>query len=255
MPLIRRVITLGIVAIALADPAPAHAQKKNPDGTKVLLLSGGQREHHGYRDQAYSLARTLEDTGRYRVTIVEDAAVVETPALKKYDMIILTADRRDDEFKFTTAQQTAILDAVRGGTSFVSIHAADNAAKDWHPDWRAMLGGVFTHVGLPDGKVKKGTYHVKIVDRDHPAARGLADFTLADELYYHMQLQSDVRPIATVDHDGGTWPVAWARTFGAGRVFHLTLGHRDFGPDKVDPLRDPKPRAIAAGRGRLGRQA
>ncbi|MEJ7806293.1 MAG: TonB-dependent receptor plug domain-containing protein, partial [Telluria sp.] len=39
-----------------------------PDGAKVLLLSGGQRQHHGYRDQAFYLSRTLEDTGRYQVT-------------------------------------------------------------------------------------------------------------------------------------------------------------------------------------------
>ena len=38
---------------------------------------------------------------------------------------------------------------------------------------------------------------------------------------------------------GTAWPVAWTRTFGKGRVFHTTMGHRDFGPDKDDPVRDP----------------
>ncbi|MGE3822468.1 MAG: ThuA domain-containing protein, partial [Isosphaeraceae bacterium] len=40
-------------------------------------------------------------------------------------------------------------------------------------------------------------------------------------------------------HVGGTWPVAWTRTYGQGRVFHTPLGNRVFGPGKDDPFRDP----------------
>ena len=54
-----------------------------------------------------------------------------------------------------------------------------------------------------------------------------------------MQMQPDVQPLATIEHHGVVWPVAWTHTFGKGRVFHTSLGHRDFGPDKDDPLRDP----------------
>ena len=54
-----------------------------------------------------------------------------------------------------------------------------------------------------------------------------------------MQMKPDVQPLATIDYQGVAWPVAWTRTYGKGRVFHTTLGHRDFGPDKDDPLRNP----------------
>jgi hypothetical protein len=224
--------------MALAAP-PAWAQKKAPTGTRVLLLSGGQRQHHGYRDQAFYLAGLLEDTGRYQVTINEDAAILESPALQKYDMMIVSADRRDPEFKLTPAQQEAIFAFVRSGHGYVSIHGADNGAPDWLPPWREMLGGIFSHVGKPDGKVRKGTYTVKIVDTSSPITRGLGDFELKDELYYHIQMEPGVAPLATVDFENEAWPVAWTRTFGSGRVFHTPLGHRDFGPDKDDPLRNP----------------
>lgn len=229
------------VAVTLAAPtAPrANAQKKAPKGTKVLLLSGGQRQHHGYREQALYLSGSLEDTGRYEVTVVEDAAVLTTSALEKYDMIVVTADRRDPEFKFTRAQQEALLDWVKSGHGYVSIHAADNAAPDWLPAWREMLGGVFSHVGLPDGKVRKGHYAVKITDTSSPITRGINDFELDDELYYRMQMRPEVKPLATTEYQGTAWPVAWTRTYGRGRVFHTPLGHRDFGPDKPDPLRNP----------------
>jgi uncharacterized protein len=218
---------------------PTFAQKAAPDGAKVLLLSGGKRQHHGYRDQALYLSGTLENTGRFQVTICEDASILETPAMSKYDLLIVNADRRDDEFKFSNDQQEAIFAYVRGGHGYVSIHAADNAAKDWLPTWKDMLGGVFSHIGLPDGKTRKGTFLVKIADTPSPITNGLKDFNLTDELYYQVQMMPDVQPLATVEFQGTAWPVAWTRTFGKGRVFHTVLGHRDFGPEKDDPLRNP----------------
>jgi uncharacterized protein len=226
-------------AIFLFLTHPAAAQKEAPNGAKALLLSGGQRQHHGYREQALYLSNALEDTGRFEVTIGEDAAILETPAIRKYDLIIVTADRRDPEFKFSKSQQEAIFDLVRSGTGYVSIHGADNAPPDWLPAWREMLGGIYSHVGKPDGKAIKGTYVVKIADTSSPITRSLKDFTLKDELYSNMQMQPDVQPLATIEYQGTTWPVAWTRLYGKGRVFHTSLGHRDVGPGKPDPLQDP----------------
>ncbi len=228
-----------LLASSCLLPSPAPAQKYAPGGAKVFFLTGGKRQHHGYRDQAFYLANALEDTGRFEVTIGEDAAILETPAIRKYDLIIVNADRRDPEFKFSQAQQEALFEYVRSGHGYVSIHGGDNAAADWLPTWKEMLGGVFSHFGLPDGKTKKGTFTVKIVDTSSPVTRGLSDFSVEDELYYQLQLMPDVRPLATVEYQGTTWPVAWTRMFGKGRVFHTTMGHRDFGPNKKDPLRDP----------------
>jgi uncharacterized protein len=217
---------------------PAIGQKSAPEGAKVLLLSGGRRQHHGYRDQALYLSGMLENTGRFQVTICEDAAILETPAMSKYDLLIVNADRRDDEFKFSVGQQEGIFEYVRSGHGYVSIHGADNAAKDWLPAWKDMLGGVFSHFGLPDGKTRKGSFVVKIADTSSSITNGLHDFNLTDELYYQVQMMPDVQPLATIDFQGTAWPVAWTRTFGKGRVFHTVLGHRDFGPEKDDPLRN-----------------
>jgi len=221
---------------------PAYAQKKAPKGVvpvKVLFLTGGQRSHHGYRDQALYLSHALEDTGRYEVTLVEDAAILETPAMRKYDLVIVNADRRDDEFKFNEGQQKALLEWVKSGHGYVSIHGADNAAPDWIPEWRDMLGGVFSHVGLPDSKTKLGTFQIKITRTDHPITKGMNDFELKDELYYNLQMKDQIEPLATTDYNGGTWPVAWTRTYGNGRVFHTPLGHRSFKPGSEDPLQNP----------------
>ncbi len=218
---------------------PAEAQKKAPGGAKVFLLSGGQRQHHGYRDQAFYLANVLENTGRFEVTIGEDAAILETPAIRKYDLIIVNADRRDPEFKFTRSQQEALFEFVRSGHGYVSIHGADNAAPDWLPDWKEMLGGIFSHRGLPDGKTRKGSFTVKIADTSSPITQGLKDFPLKDELYYQLQMLPG-RPAAGHDRVPGHRL--------AGRLdAHLRQGPglpHDAGPPRLRagkgrPARDP----------------
>jgi|GEM_PF-3151709 len=94
---------IACVCLILSDclTSPAWAQKKSPGGVKIYLLSGGQRQHHDYRDQAFYLAELLGNTGRFEVTPGEDAAILETPAIRKYALIIANADRRDPEFKYT----------------------------------------------------------------------------------------------------------------------------------------------------------
>ena len=52
------------------------AQLKVPQGAKVLILSGGQREHHGFRRQTELLQRLLEQTRQFETTICEDAAIL-----------------------------------------------------------------------------------------------------------------------------------------------------------------------------------
>jgi type 1 glutamine amidotransferase len=235
--------TLPVLGAALAlvihAPSPASAQKKVPDGTKVLILSGGQRNHHGYRDQALYLASALEDTGHYQVTLCEDASILETPAMTKYDVLIVNADRREPEHKFTLGQQKALLDYVKQGHGYVSIHGADNAPPDWVPEWKQMLGGIYSHVGKPDGKAIMGKYTIKIVDKSSPVTAGLDDFELNDELYSNMQMLPEVKPLATIEFNGTTWPVAWTWTYGKGKVFHTSLGHKGFRPGQYDPLSNP----------------
>ena len=137
------------------------------------------------------------------MTLGEDASILETPAIGKYDLIVANADRRDPEFKYTKAQQQALLDYVRSGHGYVSIHGANNAAPDWLPEWREMLGGVFSHVGLPDSKVRKGSYIVTIVDTASPITQGLARLSRSrTSSTTTSRCVPGVEPLATVEYDG-----------------------------------------------------
>jgi type 1 glutamine amidotransferase len=233
--MLRRTFVLATAAVLLSAPL-ALAQHKAPDGAKVLLLAGGQRDHHAYRRQAYLLQKLLEDTKQFEVTICEDAAILETPALQKYDLILATADRRDPEFRLTEGQQRALLKFVQDGKGLFSLHGFCCADRAWVPEMRELLGGVLAHFGTPDTKVTVGKFALKIADPDHPVTKGLSDFEHEDELYYQLQTQGEIKPLVTASHEGKEWPVLWTRSYGKGKVCVSVFGHCGVQPAAKDPL-------------------
>jgi len=232
-----RLALLAFFSLALCSPNSTVAQQNVKGGAKVLMLSGGQRNHHAYRRQAFLLQKALEDTKQLEVTICEDAGILETPALAKYDLIVAMADRRDPEFHLTDGQQHALLQFVHDGKGFFSLHGFCCAEQHWLPEMRDMLGGVLSHVGQPDTKVKFGKYPMKIVDRDHPITQGSSDFEHEDELYYYLQTQGEpIKPLVAAVYEGKEWPVLWTRNYGKGKVCVSVFGHCGVQPKAKDPL-------------------
>jgi uncharacterized protein len=231
----RTSLSIAALAALLAMPA-VSAQQRVPQGAKVLLLSGGQRNHHAYRRQAQFLQKALEDTKQFQVTICEDATILETPALHKYDVIVATADRRDPEFHLTEPQQRALLQFVQDGKGFFSLHGFCCADRAWVPEMRQLLGGVLAHFGTPDTKVQVGKFRLKITDPSHPVTRGMSDFEHEDELYYYLQTQGELKPLAVAVFEDKEWPVLWTRNYGKGKVCVSVFGHCGVQPGAKDPL-------------------
>jgi type 1 glutamine amidotransferase len=229
------IISLALFGLMVATPN-AKAQQKVKGGAKVLMLSGGQRNHHAYRRQAFLLQKALEDTKQLEVTISEDAAILETPGLAKYDLIVAMADRRDPEFRLTDGQQRALLQFVHDGKGFFSLHGFCCAEQHWLPEMREMLGGVLSHVGTPNTKVRFGKYPLKISEPTHPITQGASDFEHEDELYYELQTQGEIKPLMVAVHEGKEWPVLWTREYGKGRVCVSVFGHCGVQAKAKDPL-------------------
>jgi type 1 glutamine amidotransferase len=223
-------------AVVLFYPSASPAQLKAPNGAKILLLSGGQRQHHGYRRQANLLQKVLEATKQFEVAICEDAAIVETPALAKYAAIVAMADRRDPEFRLTEGQQRAVLQYVREGKGFFSLHGFCCADPTWVPEMRELLGGVLAHFGTPDTKVKMSRFPLKITETGHVITRGVRDFEHEDELYYYLQTRGELKPLVVATFEGRDWPVLWTRSYGKGKVCVSVFGHCGYKPDARDPL-------------------
>jgi type 1 glutamine amidotransferase len=195
------------------------------DRIKTLLLTGAN--NHDWRRSAPFCEDLLEGSGLFDVTLTEDpsAALGDAAALAKYDLLF--SDYNGPAW--SEAAKANFLDAVRGGTGFVVLHAADNAFPGW-VEYETMVALLWRE-GTGHGRYHE--FEVKMVDRDHPITRGLEDFRLWDELYHrlvHMH-GAPYRVLATAWSDpetGGTGedePMMVVQQYGEGRIYHHVLGH------------------------------
>ena len=159
-----------------------------------------------------------------------DYSALSRPALDACQALVLYTTGRD---RFG-ADPAAIRDWVREGGALVGIHNATDSFTD-DADFVRLWGARFrTHPAqLPIA--------LEYVDTDHPITRGLAPFTVVDELYLFADFDpARVHLLAQTRSfdDDGPVPLCWTREEGDGRVFYLSLGHNP------ETLADPSWRAL-----------
>jgi uncharacterized protein len=124
----------------------------------------------------------------------------------------------------------AFLDWIRGGRAFLGAHSATDTYHD-APAFIEMIGGEFeTHGRIVEAEVR-------VNEPAHPAVAHLAPrFTMTDEWYRFTNLGPGRVVLLSFDRvppDGvgpagqpADLPLAWHRSYGAGRVFYTAIGHR-----------------------------
>jgi type 1 glutamine amidotransferase len=192
---------------------------------KTLLLSG-QNNHDWTRSTPF-VHDLLEASGKFSVAVSKDPSLtLAAPGeLAEYDLIF--SDYNGPEW--SEAAKENFVAAVRGGTGLVILHAADNAFPGW-VEYEQMCALLWRE-GAGHGSFHE--FPVTIVDHDHPITRGVADFSLWDELYHRLTHMHEVpyHLLATGYSSsesggiGGNTPAMLTTQFGAGRVFHMILGH------------------------------
>jgi type 1 glutamine amidotransferase len=188
----------------------------------------GGWDGHAPKETAELFAGLLEDAG-LRVHVTDDLD----------ELTALSADLVVPVFTMgalTTEQETGLLDAVRSGTAIGGWHGGMVDAFRASTGYQWMVGGQF--VAHPGGFV---SYDVVPCSAD-PIVAGIDRFTVTTEQYYlHVDPSNEVLATTTFDGQHADWidsvvmPVVWKRRFGAGRVFHCTLGHAlsDFDVDET----------------------
>jgi type 1 glutamine amidotransferase len=227
-------------ALACAVAFPAVGSAAQPEAKAVpqppiqtLLLTG--HHNHNWRFTSRVHAETLEATGRFAVTIIEDPAstLATADAASRAALFVIDYNDLHEPKRWGDEAEANFVTRVREGAGVVVIHGANNAFKDW-PDYAAMLGLVWRE---ESGHGAFHAFDVRFTAPDHPiiAARGglKRTFTHTDELY-HRLVNPQRTPYTLLaaarsspDHGGvnGDQPVAFITEFGQGRIFSTTLGH------------------------------
>ena len=193
------------------------------DSVRVLMLTATAGFRHDSIPAAREVMSTLATTsGGFVVTVTDDVAALSASTLASHDVLFFALT--SGELALDAAQKAAILSFVSSGKGFLGVHSATDTLYGW-PDYGRLVGAYFqAHPWTGPGTV--------IVESGaHPATEGLGDrFSLAEEFYtFRENPRPAVQVLLRLDPMSvgatGDLPLAWAHTFGSGRVYYNALGH------------------------------
>lgn len=231
--------TLLAACLALAAAPALPAQGGKP--LRALLVTGQtDLPYHDWTKTTPVLRGILANTGRFEVRLTEEPRGISAEALAGYDVLVLNYNGP----RWGAAAEKAVEDFVRSGKGIVTFHQSSYGTffgqefkKRWvagsGPGWAEfprLLGARWEPGKI--GHAPRHVFTVKWTNREHPISRGLEESFLAnDELYHKLDLLPGAEVLATAFDDpanrgtGKDEPVIWTVRYGAGRGFHITLGH------------------------------
>ena len=190
-----------------------------------------------------------------------DMSFLTPEYLAQFDGLMLMTN---GNLPLTEAQKRAIVDYVRNGKALVGVHCASLTLYDY-PEFGEVLGGYYRRSIIPTAIVGQKLGVLKVEDASHPATKMFGgSWPVAEEFYQfgtavwdaskpteqisqvgrlhipmafsrdrvHVLLSLDTEKTDLSDLGpevvkGGDYPQAWSRTFGKGRSFYTSLGHRE----------------------------
>jgi type 1 glutamine amidotransferase len=221
---------------------PAHLMEKDPHKGYCIPYGGAALEAIGKK------------TGAFEPVVSGDLALYLPENIRRFDAIVMNnssgpwitptdADLAREAFKKHGVDKASVeqvlrkslLDYVTNGGGVVSLHFAIAANAHW-PEFKELLGGKFT------GHPWNEEIGVTVEEPAHPlvAAFGGKDFRIADEIYEYGEPydRGKLRVLLSLDpaksNMGVKWinrkdndfALAWVKTYGKGRVFNTSFGHR-----------------------------
>lgn len=238
-----------VAKIKAALPEKAPARPKQPRKLLIFTKTNGFR-HGSIPVGAAAVALMGEATGAYSAVHSEDDALFEPDALKQFDAVLMLNTTGDlfvprqlpkDKAELQAVRdrearlKQSLVDFVKGGKGLAGMHSATDTYHRWGA-YNAMMGGTFA--GHPWHKAVP----VKNLAPDHPLNEAFAarDFEVTDEIYQFRDdtaLPADRKMLLALDtgkmdvsagkRKDGLYPVSWVSTYGQGRTFYCSLGHRD----------------------------
>lgn len=216
---------------------PTEPPAKVTQPRKMLLFSLTRGFRHSSIECGIEALRMMgASTGAFTVDPATNPAVFKADNLKNYDGVIFLnttgALFEDAELK------QGLLEFVRNGGGVVGIHAATDCFYTW-PEFGRMMGGYF------DGHPWHEAVTLRVEEPEHPCNycfNGATHYGVTDEIYqfkdepYSRKLLRILTSLDVTKLDmtrkgikrtDGDFAVSWVHTFGKGRVFYCSLGHRE----------------------------
>ncbi len=227
------ILAICFVGTTFGQDAPSA---KETDSIKMPELVMVFTKTEGWRHKSIEKGvQTLRELGRANGFVAlqtESSEDFNASNLNNYKLVVFlntTLDVLNDN------QQRAFENYIKGGGSYLGIHAASDTEFDW-PWYGKMVGAYF--VDHPEQQNAK----IDVIDRTHPSTAHLNNVWMHfDEWYNFKNLNPNVHVLMKLDessYKGGTngenHPIAWYHEFDGGRVFYTGLGHTEAAYDDPD---------------------
>jgi type 1 glutamine amidotransferase len=240
-------------ADAITKALPEKAFAKPAKARKVLVFSktAGFR-HASIPTGKLALTELGKKTGAFETVVSDDLDNFEPKTIDQFDAIVflsttmdpflptqgMSDDQKKEAEKRSDRLKKSLMDFVKGGKGFVGIHAATDTFYNWS-EYGEMVGGYFD--GHPWGAGHQVSIKVEPGQEKHPLVAMFdgKNVEFKEEIYqfkapydskkYHMLLRLDTEKtdmkVNGVKRTDGDFGVAWAHSWGKGRVFYCSIGH------------------------------
>ena len=238
------------------------------DVLNVLILSGHMTREHdneyrSFRQHNVWLTQLLEDTGRFKVRVIEDPRGLGAAIIDKYDVVIVIFEGRDGYFDkavgFGEETDAALLRFVHDeGKGIVWFHGSAAQEDDWgYPEEYNVMRGAKLSQETSLRPRPWGEAQLDTVEPRHPITEGIsARWTVTgDDILTGVEIYDGTQVLLTTFDDlesyekAPVWPMshypvnipegdkarmfgvntdqplAWINEYGAGRSFTITIGH------------------------------
>jgi type 1 glutamine amidotransferase len=207
--------------VSRADEPTSSAGK-----IRVLIVTGG----HGFDPDAFfAVFRNNPEITYQAVEHPKAQAWFKVEAAKQYDVVLAY----DNYQEISDEAKADFVNLIKGGKGLVVVHHGIGSYLDWPEYWKIM-GMRWYHTNtLVDGVVKfsypsdtdDNHFRVHVVDPEHPVTRGMKDYDMIDETYKAFDVYAGSQPLLTTDCPISNKIIAWAKTYGEGRVVCIQSGH------------------------------
>ncbi len=207
----------------------------------IFTYAAGFR-HSSINTGASAIMLMGRQTGAFDATISSDPAIFSAESLKEFNGVMLvntTGNWLQKKGEKTSKEiidgrKQALLDFVRSGKGIAGCHAASDSNYNWK-EYGEMIGGYF------DGHPWHTKISVSLEEPDHTLLKAFdgKSFEVTDEIYQFKDPYSrdNLRVLLTLDNNSvdanrgrrkdRDFAIAWIRSYGKGRVFYSSLGHRE----------------------------
>lgn len=194
---------------------------------RVLLLTG--MNNHDWQKTTPALQKILDPNHGFSVQVTQRPQVRTSEDFAACDVVVSNWNawgKTGPDTQWSEATRRAFLEFVKRGGGHVTVHAGGSSFYDWPPYHRivASWGDKTSH-----GPIH--TFKVDVADPNHPLVRGMASFSIHDELWNRAQFPADSRVLMTAHSakaykgTGKPEPVLCVCQYGRGRCVNLMLGH------------------------------